>query len=90
MSGHAGYDEPGRDIVCAAVSAVAQAAVLGIQEVVGYPADVDVDDDGYLHITLSKYQPDGFSEVQVLFQTAYAALLEIAREYPDRVSINVE
>lgn len=35
VSGHAGYDAPGKDIVCAAVSAVVQAAVLGLTDVVG-------------------------------------------------------
>ncbi|MCG0277588.1 MAG: ribosomal-processing cysteine protease Prp [Thermanaeromonas sp.] len=32
ISGHAGYAPRGRDIVCAAVSALAQATVLGLEE----------------------------------------------------------
>ncbi len=35
VSGHAGYDVPGKDIICAAVSAIVQAAVIGLTDVVG-------------------------------------------------------
>jgi len=35
VSGHSGYSEAGKDIVCAAVSAVVQTAVIGLTEVLG-------------------------------------------------------
>lgn len=31
ISGHAGYDESGKDVVCAAASAIFQTAILGLQ-----------------------------------------------------------
>lgn len=35
VSGHSGYAEVGKDIVCAAVSAIVQTAILGLTDVVG-------------------------------------------------------
>jgi len=35
VSGHSGYAEAGKDIVCAAVSAIVQTAILGLMDVVG-------------------------------------------------------
>lgn len=35
VGGHSGYDEAGQDIVCSAVSAIVQTAVMGLTEVVG-------------------------------------------------------
>lgn len=35
VSGHSGYSEAGKDIVCAAVSAIVQTAILGLTDVLG-------------------------------------------------------
>lgn len=37
VSGHAGQDEYGSDIVCSAVSALTQAAILGLTEAINLP-----------------------------------------------------
>ena len=37
-SGHSGYAEEGSDIVCAAISALTQGAVIGLKEVIGLEA----------------------------------------------------
>ncbi len=42
VSGHAGYDESGKDIVCASVSSAVQMAVNGITEIVKIHCDVNV------------------------------------------------
>ena len=39
VSGHSGYSERGKDIVCAAVSAIVQTAVIGLTEVLGIKVD---------------------------------------------------
>jgi uncharacterized protein YsxB (DUF464 family) len=44
VKGHAGYAPHGQDIVCAAVSAIVQTAVLGLESIAaGYPDFVEVD-----------------------------------------------
>jgi uncharacterized protein YsxB (DUF464 family) len=41
--GHANFDHPGKDIVCASVSAIIQTAVLGLQAVAeNYPNHVSI------------------------------------------------
>ncbi len=45
ISGHSGYDESGKDIVCAAVSSAAYMTINTITDVIGVQADVDIHDD---------------------------------------------
>lgn len=46
VKGHAGYAPHGQDIVCAAVSAILQTAVLGIESIAAtYPSHVKVNID---------------------------------------------
>ena len=42
--GHTGYADAGEDIVCAAVSALTQATVIGMQEVLSLPVRIERDD----------------------------------------------
>ena len=44
--GHTGYARAGADIVCAAVSALTQTTLNGLQNVLKAPVDAKVDDDG--------------------------------------------
>lgn len=51
--GHAGYAQRGQDIVCSAVAALTQAAVLGLMQVAGCHVDVQVDPEiGLLDCTV--------------------------------------
>lgn len=59
VSGHAGAGKKGEDLVCCAVSAVVQTALLGIKEVVGIKNEF-VYQKGLIHWTL----PEGIPEVQ--------------------------
>ena len=45
ISGHAGYAESGKDIVCASVSSAVQMAINGITEVVKINCEVNVYED---------------------------------------------
>jgi len=50
VKGHAGYAEKGKDVICAAVSAVAQTAILGLEAVTGLTISYSIEDDsGSLH-----------------------------------------
>ena len=81
-SGHAVFNEEGGvDIVCAGVSALMGALVLGLTEVVGVAAEIQ-EGDGLLHVSL----PDSLSSeqehsAQVLMCTTQLALCELARNY---------
>ena len=48
ISGHAGYDVHGKDIVCASVSAILQTAQLGLMQIGSqYPENVQVKRSGF-------------------------------------------
>lgn len=87
--GHAGYDEPGKDIVCAAVSALLQALALGLDRLERYG---DVCDkvilldtgDAVLAATPTKGNE---REVRLLFDVFGEALLRLAEDYSEYIEV---
>ncbi|WP_054949037.1 ribosomal-processing cysteine protease Prp [Numidum massiliense] len=87
LSGHAGYDDYGKDIVCAAVSSVYINIVNAVEAL--------------LHVSLTLEQQGGHAvcrvpdlkdeqvaaRVQLLLETLVFSLQTIAKEYPSFVSI---
>ncbi len=93
VSGHAEYDEPGRDIVCAAVSALTQSVVLGLEEVIDYPVEVELDRDGLLDVRLIGHDSECAekdNKAQVLLQTIYESLLQVESEYPEGICVKLD
>ncbi|MBE5766660.1 MAG: ribosomal-processing cysteine protease Prp [Clostridiales bacterium] len=79
-SGHAGYAEEGSDIVCAAISVLTQAAVIGMMEVLHLPVKLERDDGaGFLKAILPV---ENAPEAQVLLETMRLSLKSIRAEYP--------
>lgn len=83
IDGHAGYDDAGSDIVCSAISALTQAALLGLCDVMALPAAYRVE-RGSMECRLPEnlQQPQRYA-AQVLLTTLHRSLLEIASQYPD-------
>lgn len=81
-SGHAGFDDGNSvDLVCAGVSAINGALAIGITRVVGASVYLEAD-NGKMLIKIPARLPEEQSvAVQVLMQTAAAALEEIADSY---------
>ena len=88
-SDHSGYAEEGEDIVCAAVSALTQAALNGLVNVVKAPVMYDVDDEkAILTACLTpECTREQLEKAQILLQTLLEALQAIARQYPRNVRI---
>ena len=85
--GHAGFDVSGRDIVCAAASAVVQTAVLGLDRYVGPGLGVERE-PGRLDCRL----PEGGAAdpaVQGILETMVLGLKAIERQYPDHLRVRV-
>lgn len=87
VSGHSGYDEAGKDIVCSAVSAVVQTAYLGLNEVAGIEVMNKIE-DGYLFMCVpdelnSKQKRDAF----IILNTMLMGLKSIEQGYGRYVSI---
>ena len=83
ISGHAYSDEPGRDLVCAGVSAV----VFGLTNaLIGLGLDetrVSVKDDGYLRVDTR----DADEDMNALIYGLIVSLETIEREHDDHLSV---
>ncbi|MGE5559773.1 MAG: ribosomal-processing cysteine protease Prp [Chloroflexota bacterium] len=85
-SGHAGSAQYGRDIVCAAVSAVTLTAVEGLRKVAGLaPRVVQNDDAGFLSVDLGRDATD--ASAQIILATMLTGLTAIAHDNPRYVKI---
>lgn len=88
--GHAGYAEYGKDIVCAGVSALMQTIRPALLER-GIRSTMYMISSGENRMEV-KAEPECEQRYHclVVFETVLAGLKEIARAYPDYVSIKVE
>ncbi len=89
VSGHAGYAEAGADIVCAAISALTQATLNGLRNILKVPVMFDQDDEGaFLEANLTpEATEDQVERAQLLLQTLLEGLRAIQREYPRNLRI---
>lgn len=81
--GHAGFADRGEDIVCAAVSAILQAARLGLEAHAGVKLDVR-QHEGELRLRWPEAARDDAAVIAIV-TTAELATEQIARQYPDHV-----
>ena len=90
--GHTGYAEAGEDIVCAAVSALTQSTLNGLQNVLKAPVESTIDDQTALleakfTASISENQ---LRQAQLLLETLLQGLQAIQRSYPRNVRIFFE
>lgn len=85
VSGHAGYDEAGYDIICSAVSALTQAPLMGMERYLKRQPQYTVNQkNGRLYVALNS-APDELT--QAILETMLCGVESIARQYPKYVSI---
>ena len=88
VSGHSDFDEPGRDIVCAAVSAVVTMAEATINDVCGAKAKVRVKDGENNRITLTlPVSCDEEDSVQAVLTGMMLTLCSLRDDYPDNIEV---
>jgi hypothetical protein len=87
ISGHAGYDEYGRDIVCSAVSILAQTAVIGLVEYVRIDCTYEIE-DGYLYCKLPEHCSEQQQvKIDSILETMVLGIENIKNGYESYVSI---
>lgn len=86
VTGHAGFADPGDDIVCAGVSALMQTAAHGLVQHCGARISVHDDPDGAYALELLR---PGNARAQAVLETTLSGLRAIAREYPRYLSVRV-
>lgn len=81
--GHAEFAEHGDDIVCAAISAILQAARLGLETYAKLKLDVS-QRDGNLELRWAERERDD-PALRAIVSTAELAVEQIAKQYPSHV-----
>ena len=87
VSGHSGYAEEGKDIVCAAISAVVSMAEATINDVCGAKAKVRVkQEDARITLTLPT-SCDEEETVQAVIAGMLVTLCNMRDDYPDYIEV---
>ena len=87
VSGHSGYAENGKDIVCAAISAVVTMAEATINDVCGAKAKVRVkEEDARITLTLPA-SCDEEETVQAVLAGMMVTLMNLRDDYPDYIEV---
>ena len=87
ISGHSDFDEPGKDIVCAAISAVVTMAEATINDVCGAKAKIRVKEaDARITLTLPA-SCDEEESVQAVLAGMLLTLCSLRDDYPDYIEV---
>ncbi|WP_177159635.1 ribosomal-processing cysteine protease Prp [Anaerobranca gottschalkii] len=89
ITGHSNYSQHGEDIVCAAISALAQTTLLAIKELVTEDLTYDIS-SGYLKVTY----PENLTEKQradinLLTESMFLGLREIEKQYGKYLKVSI-
>ena len=94
-SGHAGYDEEGRDILCSALSAMTMLVINAIEVAYGSIAEYDYDEENadvtlIARGALAKYESDEKKRYAIsgLILAYYEQLKELTEEYFEYLSVD--
>lgn len=83
VDGHSNYGEHGKDIVCSAVSTLAQTLLITLKEIYADECHY-IMFDGHLEVHVSA---SDVKEVQLLFRSFTIGILAIVEEYPGYVKL---
>lgn len=87
-SGHSGYAESGKDIVCSAVSTLVQNAILSLQKIANVPVNYVIDDkNAFLSINI-----EGISnyDAQIIMKSTLLGLQTLQKSYKKYIDIKGE
>jgi len=92
VKGHASFAKKGKDIVCAAVSILAQTMVLAVEKLTDLKQQV-LTQEGYLEskidaVILKESGQVEYSKFRVILSNFFIGLESIRQEYPDYIKID--
>ena len=90
ITGHSGQAEPGRDIVCAAVSILGCTCVNSLESVCGLIPLVTENEEGVLAFQLPEMIPEENVKAQILMGALKQGLTDLADAYPRNVKLTIE
>ncbi len=88
VRGHAGVAPKGKDVVCAGVSAIAQAALMGLEEMLGDGVQAETG-EGFLKVTVDQAAAADPGPASIL-RTLELGLLSIGRGHPGSVTVTYQ
>lgn len=83
VRGHAGWDEWGKDVVCAGVSAACHMALAGLADVLGEVVDLEKG-NGYMMVKVTAHAA-ALPEVKAILRAFELEIKAIQRSYPGNV-----
>lgn len=87
VEGHSGYEDEGKDIVCSAVSAIVQTAVLGINNVIGLKPFYH-QEKGLAELRISsKLLENNIRDLGIILETMLLGLKSIELGYSEYITI---
>lgn len=87
VTGHSGQAAHGKDIVCAAVTALSETAVLGLRHVAVALPQVEME-DGFLRCELPPLEGEQETRAQAIVETMVLGLRDIARDYKRHLRVS--
>lgn len=85
IHGHAGYDEHGHDVICAAVSSAAFLAVNTISDVIKVPVDASVNDFGAMYLKINENNASLCNDILLGLKLH---LINLEEQYPQNITVN--
>lgn len=88
-TGHSGYDEKGKDIVCSAISTLTESLANGLTEIAKIDAQIVLDETiPHISITLPQNLTDEqLKNSQILMKSTYLGIKNVADGYPKFIKI---
>ncbi|MBP3284905.1 MAG: ribosomal-processing cysteine protease Prp [Clostridia bacterium] len=87
LNGHAGYSSNGKDIVCAAVSAVTNMTLIGLGEELALPLNFKKGDGGYLKCELEDIPTEKMKLAQFLLSCMVIEYRDIENHYGKYIKV---
>ena len=90
-SGHTGYAEYDKDILCASLSGIIQSGILGFDKVLGIKGIMSRrDKDGYIKVELPHVlDQEKIDKAQILLETLLVSVQDLQEGYSSYISMEV-
>jgi hypothetical protein len=90
ICGHAGYAEYGKDIVCAAVSALAETAALSLEKVAGVKPLVRKREGYFLLKLPENITEDAYTRSSIIIEAICLGLEDMSKSYPSHIQVKMK
>ncbi|MCF6092717.1 ribosomal-processing cysteine protease Prp [Microaerobacter geothermalis] len=88
VSGHAQFADPGKDIVCSAVSGITLGMINAVEMLLGISLDVKAENTGYLYFCPPRIDDEKtWEKMQWILEAMVAALVSVSRDYGSYVKV---